>query len=421
MENKQNNIHVVNLSYYTAPVIVEDVRKEYIGYGEDNNYFKFIIDRFIGSVTNASIINGVSSMIYGQGVKTGDEENQEAFEAKLNDKDLKNIILDRKMLGMAAISVEYTNGEVSKLSHFPMNTLRSGKADDKGNVTEWLYFYDWDKKTSNDNPTAIPVYGSGNKNKSEVYVIKPYVPGYFYYSPVDYTPALDYALQEQEISTYLLNDVMNGFSGTRIINFNNGVPEIDVQREIKRDVINKLTGASGDRVIVAFNDNVEAATSVENIPLDNAPDHYAYLSAECSNKILVGHRITSPLLIGVRSENNGLGSNADEIDNAYKLFYSTTIKAYQDEIVTALEDILGDLELYFVPNSPTAVDDVADLEDAGVDEEIIEEETGIDVSEETEVTLSVIERIKKLFTFEPKDDIPAATEDEIIEILNNEE
>jgi hypothetical protein len=418
---KKTNIHVVNLSYYTAPVVVEDDRKEYIGYGDDNNYFKFIIDRYIGSVTNASIINGVSAMIYGKGISTGEKINQEAFDEKLKAKDTKNIILDRKMLGMAAIMVEYTKGIPSKLSHHPMNTLRSGKADKNGDIKEWLYFHDWEKKKDNEDAKVIPAFGFGNKTKSEVYIIKPYVPGYFYYSPVDYTPALDYALQEEEISTYLLNDVMNGFSGTRIINFNNGVPEIEEQREIKRDVINKLTGASGDRVIVAFNDNAEAATSVENIPLDNAPDHYQYLSSECSNKIIVGHRITSPLLIGVRSENNGLGSKADEIENAYKLFYSTTIKAYQDELINALEDILGDLELYFIPNSPTALEDVAEMEDAGISEEVIKEETGIDTSEDVEVSLSIMDRIKKLFTIGSKDDIERVSDDEIIEILNKQE
>ena len=120
--------------------------------------------------------------------------------------------------------------------------------------------------------------------------------GFHYYTPIDYSGALPYALLEEEIADYLINDVKNGFSGTKVINFNNGIPSDEKRDEIKRDVLNKLTGSKGEKVIVAFNSNAESKTTVDDIPLNDAPAHYEYLSKECFEKLIVGHRVTSPML-----------------------------------------------------------------------------------------------------------------------------
>ena len=95
------------------------------------------------------------------------------------------------------------------------------------------------------------------------------------------------------------------------------------------DVLNKLTGSKGEKVIVAFNSTAESKTTVDDIPLNDAPQHYEYLSNECVKKLIIAHRITSPLLIGVKDGNAGLGNNADEIKTASLLFDNIVIKNYQ--------------------------------------------------------------------------------------------
>jgi hypothetical protein len=45
--------------------------------------------------------------------------------------------------------------------------------------------------------------------------------------------------------------------------------------------LSKLTGSRGQKVIVAFNNNAESKTTVDDIPLNDAPEHYTYLSEEC--------------------------------------------------------------------------------------------------------------------------------------------
>ena len=186
---------------------------------------------------------------------------------------------------------------------------------------------------------------------------------------------------EKEIADYLINDTQNGFSGTKVVNFNNGVPDREKQIQIKNDVLSKLTGSYGEKVIIAFNNNAESKTTVDDIPLNDAPSHYQYLSEECQRKILVTHRVTSPLLIGLGSA-NGFSSNADEIRNATLLFDNIVIKPYQHLIIDALDEILAynniTLNLYFKTLEPLEFMELDDV----VSEEQREEETGVKADEE---------------------------------------
>ena len=70
------NLHILNLSSYNRPVIKESKDKEWINYGEDNNYYQYIIERYNGSATNNAIINGVVNMIYGKGLDATDSSRK---------------------------------------------------------------------------------------------------------------------------------------------------------------------------------------------------------------------------------------------------------------------------------------------------------------------------------------------------------
>ena len=378
-----DNIHILNLSKYTSPEIVEVKNKDWVQYGSDNNYFNYLISRYQGSTTNGSIINGMSKMIYGKGLDATDsfrKPDQYAQMRSIISKDcLKSSIMDRKMLGMAALQITYDKGIVKKVTHWPMQTLRAEKCNEDGEIEAWYYHPDWSKMKPSEQPKKINAFGFGDKKGNEIYIVKSYVTGSDYYPPVDYQGALPYALLEEEVADYLINDTLNGFSGTKVVNFNNGIPDKDKQMEVKSDVLNKLTGARGEKVIVAFNNNAESKTTVDDIPLNDAPAHYQYLSDEAFKKLIVAHRVTSPMLLGVRDGSGGLGNNADEIKTATLLFDNLVIKTYQEEFTDALEEILSindiSLNLYFKTIQPLEFTDTT-----GMDKETKEEETGIKMS-----------------------------------------
>ncbi|NBP60596.1 MAG: hypothetical protein EBU53_05780, partial [Proteobacteria bacterium] len=109
---------------------------------------------------------------------------------------------------------------------------------------------------------------------------------------------------------------------------------------IAQKVMNKLTGSKGEKVIVAFNQNAESKTTIDDIPLNDAPEHYTYLSEECLRKIMLGHNVTSPLIFGIASA-NGFSSNADELRNSIILFENMVITPMQNEILEAFDRILA--------------------------------------------------------------------------------
>ncbi len=376
-----DNLHILSLSAYTTPTIQESKRDNWVEYGTDNNYYSFLIDRYTNSTTNSAIINNISRLVYGKGLSALDanrKPNEYAQMMALFSKDdVRKIVLDRKMLGQFAIQVHYNerHDKILKAYHMPVNLLRAEKCNKDGEIEGYYYSDDWTdvKKFA---PKRYPAFGF-SKEKVEILFSKPYSVGMKYYSYVDYQGSLPYALLEEEIADYLINEVQNGFSGTKVVNFNNGVPTEEQQSMITSKVMNKLTGSRGQKVIVAFNDNAESKTTVDDIPLNDAPEHYTYLSEECLRKIMLGHNVTSPLLFGVASS-NGFSSNAEELKNSAILFDNMVIRPFQEEILEAFDSILAfngiSLKLYFRTLQPL---EFVDLENAQTEEQVAEE-TGVD-------------------------------------------
>jgi len=398
MKNK-SDIHILNLNSYEAPRVYEERNQDFVSIGENNDYYQYVIDRYIGSTTNHSILNGVTNFVYGHGIDATDSSEKPDQYAQmmslLKKKDLFRVVQDFVILGEGAFQITYnTERKIEKITYFPRQTLRAEKCNDKGEIEAYYYHPDWKDYKKRDNLKRIPVFGT-SKELNELFIVKKYVVGFHYYSLPSYSASMPYALLEEEVSAFLINETQNSFSGTKVVNFNNGVPDKEKQIQIKNDILSKLTGSIGDKVIVAFNSNQESATTVDDISLNNAPEHYAYLAEECVKKLMVGHRITSPLLLGIRESGGGLGNNADEIQTATDLFLNIVIKPAQDIVIDALDDLLATndiaLNLYFKTLKPLDFMD----EDTDLTDDQIEEETGIkqeDIDEQkVEVDLKKID------------------------------
>jgi hypothetical protein len=372
-----DNIHIINLSSYQTPLIQESKRDNWVEFGEDNNYFQYLIDRYTYSTTNNAIINNISRLVYGRGLSALDASKKPNEWAQLmtifNSDCIKKMIVDRKMLGQFAIQVHYSKDHKSilKAYHMPVNLLRAEKCNKDGEVEGYYYSDNWQdvKKYA---PKRIPAYGFSNE-QIEILFVKPYTVGMKYYAYPDYQGAIPYAKLEEEIADYLINEVQHGFSGTKVINFNNGIPTEEQQSIITNKVNAQLTGSKGLRTIVAFNASETSKTTVDDIPLNDAPEHYSYLSEECLRKIMLGHNVTSPLLFGIATS-TGFSSNADELRNSTILYENMVIKPLQDELIEAIDLILGyngiSLKLYFVKLNP--LDAAGDLTMEGLNKQLVD-------------------------------------------------
>ena len=336
--------NIIQLSSYTAPVIVENNKNEWVEYGEDNNYYQFLIDRYSNSATNNAVINNICRLIFGQGLTATDSAMKPNEWAQLlsilKEDDLRRIIFDLYALGQCALQIHYDKGHkaITRAFHTPIQLLRPEKCNQDGDIVGYFYSDNWSdpKKYV---PKRFDAFGT-SKKEVEILYLAPYSAGMKYFSNVDYQGGIDYALLEEKIAEYLINEVSNSFAPTTIVNFNNGTPTDEMKDEISASVIGKLTGSKGKKVVISFNENEATKTTVDTIPLQDAADHYSYLSDESTFKILRSHNVTTPLLFGV-SVATGFSSNADEMKTGALLFENMVIKPKQQMIVEMINKILS--------------------------------------------------------------------------------
>lgn len=385
------NIRIAELSNYAKPEIVESKHDDWVAYGEDNDYFEYLIERYYGSPTNNAIINSISEMIYGEGLKATDSDKDPEGWAKViklfPEDDLRQVIIDYKVAGNAVIQlVRGKSGKFEKAYHAPIDKFRSGKCDENGDVKKYYYSTDWQEveRSISKKPKEYPAYGHEKPtDKVAIYWIKNYSIGTYYYSPVDYQGGLQYAQLEEEVANYHNNNVKNGLAPSMLINFNDGVPPEEEQNLMERKINDKYSGSSNaGRAIIAFNNSADTAATIEPVQLSDADKQYEFLSSECMKKLMVAHRVTSPMLMGIK-DNTGLGNNAEEIKTASQLFDNTVIRPKQQQIIKCLKRIINneldvDFDLYFKTIQPIEFSDTSGMND----EAEIEKETGEELSKD---------------------------------------
>ena len=405
MKNK-TELSIVNLSTYTSPQVKEKAGTDWIEFGTDNNYFQYLIDRYNGSPTNMAIINGISEMIFGKGLDATDSHRRPEQYAMMvslfRDEVVRRLCSDLKLMGQCAMQVIYSKdrSRIVKVEHIPVETLRAEKCNDKGEIPAYFYYNDWSKYKRGRELKRIPAFGM-SKEYLEILYVKPYRAGYKYYSPPDYEGGTQYCELEQEISNYHLNNILNGLAPSMLINMNNGTPDPEQRELIEQRIYQKFSGSSNaGKFILAFNDDPSTAATIDPIQLSDAHNQYQFLSDESSKKIMVAHRVVSPMLLGVK-DNTGFGSNADELKTASILMDNMVIRPFQTLLINAFDQILAynniSLHLYFKTLQPLEFTDLTNV----TDQETREEETGvklkkIDGQEVYKTKEEAIEKAKEL-------------------------
>ena len=366
MENLIN----INLEYSTAPQIQEARGKNWIEYGTDdykNLYPQFIIDLYYNSGTHSAIINATAQMIAGQDV-TAKETDSVELNAKLenffknaNSKEtlhevIKKCAFDFKLQGGFALNVIYSkSGQVAEIYHVPVERLRVGLPNELGRVDKYYICADWSNIRRN-KPQEVAAFNSLDRTTpSQILYTGLYSPNMeMYYTP-DYSSACNWALIDQKVSEYHLGNIERGFSGSYFINMNNGVPTAEERLQIERSIEKKFTGSgNAGKFVLSFSDSKDRAAEITPIDVSNADKQYLALQELLVQNIMTGHRVTSPMLLGVKTE--GQLGGRDELMQAFEIYQNTVVKPYQEHILKTLEKILlvNDIQsdLQIVQSSP---------------------------------------------------------------------
>ena len=365
--NKQiQNFSVVSLAQQDVPVITEDVKTRYnwvpFGIRMQDDFFPIVTMAFQSSTTNAACVEGVSDLIFGKGIYTKNEGFTENLAKLLPQEELKRVIFDVKLYGNAAFQVIWNDEhtKVVKFYHIPVQTLRAEKIYDTPKVDNYFYCTDWyDMKKVRDKKT-IPAFGTSNE-KREILYIKNYTPGKYYYSTPDWISALQFSEVEAELSNLHINNIENGFLPLVMVNMNNGIPAPEERDTIEDLIERKFTGTrNAGRFMISFNDDAANKPTIDTINIENLHEKFQYVADYAQDRILVAHRITSPLLFGIRTANNGFSSQSEEMKTAFSIMQSMTIQPFQNLVLNFLNDALveggwEDTQLYFEQLTPLAI------------------------------------------------------------------
>jgi hypothetical protein len=340
------SVRVFELSNYVKPQIKEEMGKEWVLNGRGNWFFQYVIDRYNGSPTNAALIDAYVDRIYGRGISIVNAKSNAGEYVRLLSilpkKDLRKICRDFYEFGSATLQIRYskaTKRSIAKIEHLERQLVAPNRINEKGEIDTYWVCSDW-KNVNQNEPIPYPAFGTSKKGV-EIYEIKPYSPGKTYFADPCYLPSLQYANLEEEIANFSVRHIQNGLSAGWIVNFNGGEPlDPDLKDKLELQVKSCITGSNNaGAVIVSFNDNKDVAPTIDVIESNGNHEQWEFWAGEARQQILVGHRVTTPMLFGVK-DNTGLGNNANEMQEGNRFLEKYSVGPHQNEILDALQEIV---------------------------------------------------------------------------------
>jgi hypothetical protein len=339
-----SNIQAINLSAYQPVEAVEkENRSGWIDYGNNNLYPQHLLNLFHNSPIHNALVNSISYMIEGKGTGT------------ILDNALQGIAFDLKLQGAFVAEVIWSMDftRVVQINHLPFENCRLAYDKEEDDITGIFYSKDWaNTRSKRGKPEFIPAFNPSIAQEQPRQVIYAHgmSAGSVYYPKPDYFGALNYVELSYQMGLYHVNNILNGLFPSFIINFLNGIPQKEEREAIRREWETRLSGAANaGKFLMTFNEDPTRAPQIQDFPLSDADKQYQFLSEETAKQIMVGHRVVSPLIHGIR-DTTGFGSNKDEMLVGLEIFNNQVIKPYQRIIERVFTPILGEINIEM--NSP---------------------------------------------------------------------
>jgi len=326
----------VEMSKYVkiAPIERENVSKGWVNFGEANMYPQYLIELQSESPVHGSIVNSISQMIAGKGVSGGNDIANAYLSGLKIDSIVPHISRDLKLFGGYYLEVIWSMDRttIAQVNHLPFENCRLACSDENDDVIGIWYSRDWsDTRKKKNTPHFIAMFDEENKEAlpKQVLFVHTLKMGSEYYPKPDYIGSVNYIELTRQIGEYHVNNILNGFFPSLIASFNNGIPSLEEQHMIKNQLQMSLGSAeNAGKVLTFFNEERDRGVEFTSFPIHDADKQYQFLSEECTKQIMIAHRVTSPLLFGVR-DGGGLGSNTDEMKTALFIFQKQVIEPFQ--------------------------------------------------------------------------------------------
>jgi len=317
--------------------------KPWVFYGDDNIFPNHLLALYQYSSINRACINAIDYGVKGKNliVLEGDpnriamaNRSETVYEV------FQKCVLDRVLFGGFALNIVKSNdGGIAEFYHSDFSRLRAGKEDDFGNIDTYFYSIDW-KNPTKYKPLEIPGFNmSPDSAPSQIMYFKRYSPSMSYYPPPDYLGGVTTIQLDIEVKNFHLNNTQNSMMPSMAVIFKNGVPSEEERDIMYRQLESKYASTNNaGRFFLFYAETPETAPEIVPIPNNASDAWYGNMAPQIEQTILTSHRITSPMILGIKTAGQLGGRN--EMLDAYDLFLETVIKPVQEEILKGFEKVL---------------------------------------------------------------------------------
>jgi hypothetical protein len=337
--NKIGNTALISLSDVVIPELVESHlrSKDYVGYGKDNNYPTFLLNLYNDCSDHQSIVDGCVNYVLGNGLIINDQELASFSENVNKDGEtlyevMRKCELDFQIFGGFALKIVKDRLKTLKeLYWIDFTTVRTNDDEDKIFISKswgkWGAQADEYKRFTKELPLGESIYYYKGKKTRGIYPV-----------PL-YNASIKPIMTSVKITDFHLNNINTNFNASVILNFNNGVPTEEAKSQIERNIKDKFTGTSADKMLLVFNDNAESGVTIERLESDNFDEKFQSLQKSTQNAIFTGHKVTSPALFGIIIENQGFSKT--EFVESFEIYNKTVIAPLQSDITKEFGKVLA--------------------------------------------------------------------------------
>lgn len=347
--NQEPNIIFVSLEQTELPKFREDGRKQWVSYGQNNDFPDLLLELSRRSALHGAILSSKANDAAGDGVSRKDRTAEEVafLNAPNPEYDIDELVLrcawDLALFGGFILNpvMSKDGRKVAELWHADWSRFRSGAKDEAGRVNQLFYSKDW-KRVSDKRYTPEPydVWSKERKKGSFVKQYSLYTAGVEYYPLPGYTAALATIETDAEIANFALASIRNGMAPSILINFPNGLPSPEEERAIEKKIRQKYQGSdNAGKFILTFSEGPDNAPTVTTLAASDLDKQFIQLKDTVMQGILSGHGVVSPLLVGIPSP-VGLGGTSI-VKEAWQLYESRVVIPLRKKVEKAIGEVMA--------------------------------------------------------------------------------
>jgi hypothetical protein len=382
----ENNFIRINFAESKIPIFKENKAKGFLTYGQDNAYPQMLINLYNSSPKHGAIVTQKAAYIAGDKTEIIGNNTEEI--AKANDylaninafedfETLKNkVAQDLELFDGFALEIIWNKAKtaIAEMYHLPFQNLRVSL---DGN---FMYSEDWADRRAE--MTKYFAWNPATRESKQVYYFKMYRAGCGEYPTAPYQSALKYIEIDTEIANFHLNSIKSGFSAQTLIQLFKGIPTSEEMRNTVKRFKDNFSGTdNAGSLIIQFNEPNETPSVINNLAPTDFDKMFMQLNEQVQQEILMSHRVTSPMLFGIKTEGQ-LGGRSELIE-AYEAFQTSYIEPRQqqmDRVFTSLFRYITPVKLVTKNKPPIGVDYVSLFEKGIIDRDEARKELGMTMS-----------------------------------------